>query len=62
VVLEVIVLTHVTNNTLLKAKTMEKAIKITTLTVEEDSGRSSESTKRIEFNNSRINNNNTCDN
>jgi len=33
--LEVIVLTQVTNNTLLKAKTTEKAIKITTLTVEE---------------------------
>lgn len=27
-----------------------------------DSGRSSDSTKRIEFNNSRIKNNNTCDN
>ena len=34
-VLEVIVLTQFTNNMLLKAKTMEKAIKITTLKVEE---------------------------
>jgi hypothetical protein len=35
VVFEVIVLTQVTNNMPLKAKTNEKAIKITTLTVEE---------------------------
>jgi len=35
VVLEVIVLTRVTNNTPLKAKTAEKAIKITTLTADE---------------------------
>jgi hypothetical protein len=35
VVLEVIVLTQVTNNTPLKAKTTEKVIKITTLTRED---------------------------
>jgi hypothetical protein len=35
VVLEIIVLTVATNNKLLKARTTEKAVKITTLTVEE---------------------------